>query len=81
MRTVFKYPFRVDDRVVIRLPLNFEVLHVAVQDDQPCLWALVDTDEPSFDREFRIFGTGHEVLGVHDATFFEGPFVWHLFRV
>lgn len=83
MRTIYKYPFPKTGEFTIRLPLDSEILHVGMQGETPCLWALVETLQPSSDVRFRLFGTGHEVIGdpEHVATFHDGPFVWHLFRV
>lgn len=85
MRTIYKYPFNVTDVVTLDLPRGAAVLHVACQGDVPCLWALVDNDNPPERRVFLVCGTGQPVsrhLGPaqHVATFFHGPFVWHLFE-
>ena len=61
-RTIWKFPFAIDDEVEIEMPHGAEVLHVDVQNGQPCMWAIVNPDEP---REtwrtykFSVFGTGH----------------------
>jgi hypothetical protein len=85
MLTIYKYPFRVDDAVTIDLPRSAKLLKVEAQHGTPCLWALVDTDEPVESRRFHVFGTGNPIgddqgVGDHVATFQQGPFVWHLFE-
>ena len=44
MRTIYKYPLVITDRQTRLLPANAEVLTVAAQHGQPCVWALVDMD-------------------------------------
>lgn len=81
--SVYKYPFAVDDDVVIQMPRGAKVLHVAAQGDQPTLWALVDPAQPMHPYRFLMRGTGHPVpdnVGPHVGSFFHGPFVWHLFQ-
>ena len=86
MNTVFKYPFAIADRVTIALPRWAMILHVDCQDGVPCLWALVNTDQPDHDHDFRIYGTGHgidkemAINGKHVATFQQGSLVWHMFQ-
>lgn len=88
MKTIHKFPFDVDDRLTILMPIGATILHVACQDGRPCLWALVDTEStPTHFRRFRIFGTGHSIPDdtaefrlVYLATFQKPPFVWHLFE-
>lgn len=68
------------------MPVGSEILHVACQGGQPCLWALVEVNAKTTKRVFRLFGTGHPIPDqlaedcVHVATFQQGPYVWHLFE-
>jgi hypothetical protein len=87
MLTIHKFAFDASDYVTIQMPRGAVILHVECQCGVPCIWALVDTDKPSVDERFRVFGTGHMIEGVgnhaassHVASFRQGPFVWHLFR-
>lgn len=86
MKTIYKYPFPIDDKFTINLPVGAVVLAAQMQGQQPCLWAEVDTDRPVLPRAFRLFGTGHPMpSGPADdlrfaATFQMGPFVWHLYE-
>ena len=84
MIVIHKYPFNIADRIEIPMHAGATVLHVAEQGGMSCLWAIVDTARPIVDHKFRIYGTGHEVdrseHGVYVATWFAGPFVWHLFE-
>lgn len=82
--------------MVLNLPEGAEILRIACQDDQPMLWARVDTEADWEYRAFQVHGTGHDVvpidLGmwteilpadvdlVHVATFQAREFVWHVFE-
>ena len=62
MKTIWKFPFAVSDKLVIaiEMPKGAKILHVEVQSDwlapglrgQPCLWALVD---PLAEKEWHVF--------------------------
>jgi hypothetical protein len=81
---VYKYEFSVDDEVTIKMPVGAKVLHVGSQHyARGCIWALVDEEMPHLqDRRFLIRGTGHPVpeAAAHLGTWFDGPFVWHIFE-
>lgn len=47
-----------------------------------CIWLEIGPGPGSGTvREFQIFGTGHEVSldWTFEATFLDGPFVWHVY--
>ena len=86
MTKVFKYPFNPADYFTLIMPQGAEILHVDVQQHQPCIWAKVDIDAPIVVRKFRMAGTGHELdedVAEHIGTFFmsDGWLVFHLFEV
>ena len=58
MRTIYKYPLVITDKQTLMLPENAEVLTVAAQHGQPCIWALVDTDAELKPCEISMCGTG-----------------------
>ena len=80
MKTVYKYKIEKG----LTLPRGAEVLKVGIQNNDFCLWALVDTESDTCIRHFEIYGTGHPVEGAnelnHLGTIFEGAFVWHVFE-
>lgn len=43
------------------MPNGAEILAVHVQKNEPCIWALVDSEQPLQARFFDIFGTGHMI--------------------
>jgi hypothetical protein len=84
MNTIYKYPLEITDVQTIDLPNGAEVLDVAVQDELPVLWALVDTEEITAPVEVYTFGTGIPISTelddlVHISTYQIGGFVGHVF--
>jgi len=76
MRTIWKFPFEVDDNIEIEMPAKAKILHVDVQVsinhnqhligqpktfETPCMWAMVVPDNPTEIRKFRLVGTGHPI--------------------
>lgn len=89
MRSIWKFDVPVADRLLIQMPEGAKVLCVQVQNETPCIWAKVDpgTKVPVEVREFRVYGTGHnidesealEYVGTFQLL--GGSFVGHLFEV
>jgi len=84
MKEIWKFPLHLDRVNALCGPGVLEPLHFAIQNGQPCLWALVlpDSNEPA-GKLFQVFGTGHEIPlpAKYIATTQDGLFVWHLFEV
>lgn len=86
MKTVHKFPFPIGHLVRLEVPKFATFLKVDVQNgDQPCMWFLVDTDEPKQRLTFTLRGTGHdcEDVGAYVGTFqmYDGKIVMHVFEV
>lgn len=86
MRTVYKYPLKIEDVQEIKLPKYFQFLDIQVQNGIPCLYAMVDTKEEFITMQILLFGTGHEIPCYivnysYIGTFqlFEGKAVFHAF--
>ncbi len=84
MRAIWKFPFEIKSPVEIHMPEFSTILHVDVQNSVPCLWAIVDTEQPVVPVYFHLVGTGKPLSNSlskrnHVATFQDGQFVWHLF--
>lgn len=78
MRTVYKYPLT---NPVIEMPAGGKVVTVDIQNGQPCLWAEVDPTAKKMEkRRFHVYGTGNVVEGKYVGTYFEGPFIWHVYE-
>jgi len=88
MRTIYKYKLPVGDEFALEMPAGAEVLTVQMQDDQPFIWALVNTDHSPQLRQFLVLGTGHDCSDTRIcATNYVGTFqllggrlVFHLFE-
>lgn len=76
MMTVYKYQFEIKDQFDIDMPSSehTRILHVAVQNGIPCIWALVEPAYGKWPRSFRLVGTGHPIegcVGEYVGTFFQ----------
>ena len=86
MKTVYKYPFKPQDRFTIDMPVGASFMHVDVQDGVPCIWASVETNMSTKPYRFRLAGTGHSI-GAPDLSYLgtfilsDGRLVFHLFSV
>lgn len=86
MRTIWKFQFPVEDEFTLDMPEGAQVLHVREQNMKPCLWALVNPDNPAEERHFKLRGTGHPIHEENPlkylGTFFliDGGFVGHVFE-
>ena len=83
MKTIYKYEIS-PLHTAIEMPKGAELLSVKTQNNTPCLWALVDTDQPPEDRFLVVFGTGHPVVnhGKYLGTFLieNDSLVFHVFE-
>ena len=82
MKTIYKYIVRPE----LVLPSGAIILKLGVQDNNPCIWAEVDTDNSLEVRNFRVLGTGwsledfdKENLEYLDTVFID-KFVWHVYE-
>lgn len=90
MKIIYKYSLSAildghTDTIV--LPSDAELLHVGTQNEQePNLWALVDTDKKLEERKFVIYGTGHPIDSTDNLTYVgtfmlhKTTYVFHLFE-
>ena len=89
MLSVYKYPFKFDSKISLRMVKGAKILKFDVQDHTPTVWALVNAEaRGGEDRNFILLGTGHTTdidefhLSFIDSVLtHEGKFVWHLFEV
>lgn len=61
MKTIHKFPLKCVDHQTVEMPEHAKVLTVQMQHGQPCLWALVETENLLAPRNFITRGTGHPV--------------------
>jgi hypothetical protein len=80
---IFKYPLRVEQRELVMMPEEAQILSVQVQNGIPVLYALVDDSAKPQARIIRTVTTGEEfnLEGRFIGTFIlEGWFVGHVFE-
>lgn len=85
---IWKFPLQITDVQIVTLPVDSEILSVAMQGNVLCLWAMCDPDSRSHRREIEIIGTGNPIEDAHRQ--FERRFigtvlcpsglVWHVFE-
>lgn len=87
MRSVYKYRATFGGAIGDMVPASGEVV-LAGNDNRghACVWLDVDSELPrskQFNDRFVIVGTGHEIaaLSIHRYSWFDGPYVWHLYEV
>ena len=75
MKTIYKYPLIIGDQD-IEMPKGAQILTVQVQNDMPCLWALVAPSNPPELKRITVAGTGHNIFEV-DLLAYVGTFQLH----
>lgn len=61
IKTIWKFPIRTVDEQMIKIPMDYKLLSVHTQFGDPCIWALVDPEQPKVNCRIKIFGTGHPI--------------------
>jgi hypothetical protein len=82
MKTIHKYPLRVQAPQTIHMRKGAEILCVQVQDEELFLWALVDSTIGMVSFRVDVIGTGGTANYSRKAyvgTVQERGFVWHVF--
>jgi hypothetical protein len=85
MKTIYKYELSVEDNQIIKMPDGAKFLSLQTQNENPCIWMLVDTENKLVDIHFVTYGTGHEIksgLGEFVGTYQlnNGRLVFHVFK-
>jgi hypothetical protein len=82
---IFKCIIPIIDQFCIKLPIRSEILSFQMQENNPCLWALVNEDNREEERFFKIYGTGNEIIDSRPMKFIGTVqinfMVWHLFEI
>jgi len=87
LRTVHKFNLNIGE-TVIDLPMSAKPVHVEQQHGQLQLWVETTLGEPTFERVYRVFGTGHpiddfeglKITYVGTALMEGGSFVAHVYE-
>ena len=87
MKVVYKYTLKINEPTKVEITKNSEILCFKIQNEVPCVWILIDLEEPKKWLEwFLVKGTGHEIdeslnLKYIGTDLSEGSYVWHCFQV
>jgi hypothetical protein len=70
IKKIFKYPIKVINEQSIKLPCGFKILTIQVQNDNPCIWALVDPEQRTINVKVNTYATGESIdaeeWGLHE---------------
>jgi hypothetical protein len=83
---IWKFPLRITDAQVIKLPKSSRILCVQEQNGYPCIWALVYPHMEMEGKTIEIVGTGHPIPQGGDTqrsylgTVQINGLVWHIFE-
>lgn len=67
----------------VMLPPDAHIMHFAMQQEKPTIWALVPLTSTPIERNIAAFATGTSFdveppsFLMHHGTAMHGPFVWH----
>jgi len=61
-KLIYKFELKVLDVIEVTIPIGAKILSLQVQNNIPCLWALVDEGVRSEVRTFKTFGTGQYIF-------------------
>ena len=85
-KTIWKFLFETTDFFTLDLPVGAEILAVALQRGQPCIWVLCDPKAGKETRIFVVYGTGHPIYHCSDKKYIGtyqlsgNGLVFHLFE-
>ena len=90
MLAVYKYTIPMVDYAEVEMKIGSRILHIGDQGNRICVWALVNPDEGSEVRKFRVVETGslvdetmYDLLDgyVGTVSLFNGEVVEHVFEI
>lgn len=86
-KVVYKYKLQITKVIQeVVLPLGAQILCIKMQNDELCMWALVDPDQTYNEVvKIRCAGTGHEITEdveyIDTVVLLDGELVFHFFKV
>ena len=85
MKTIYKYIVTWSPlQSKIEMPKGATILTCNMQGVNCCMWALVDTEMETEEREFEIVGTGWQIydnMSYVGTCFANDGYVWHIMEV
>ncbi len=82
MMKIYKYEILIAG-FQIMLPSDAKVLKIDLQNNDPYMWILLDTNKSTLPKTFRVYGTGQTINAEglrYIDTFQQDGFVWHVFE-
>ena len=86
-KVVYKYKLQITKVIQeVVLPLGAQILCIKMQNDELCMWALVDPDQTYNEVvKIRCADTGHEITEdveyIDTVMLLDGELVFHFFKV
>ena len=86
-KVVYKYKLQLTKVIQeVVLPLGAQILCIKMQNDELCMWALVDPDQTYNEVvKIRCASTGHEITEdveyIDTVVLLDGELVFHFFKV
>ena len=87
-KAVYKYKLQITKVIQeVVLPLGAQILCIKMQNDELCMWALVDPDQTYNEVvKIRCAGTGHAIeedieCYIDTVMLLDGELVFHFFKV
>ena len=89
MKTIYKYTLEPIGGLTIQMPIGAKILTVQGQNDRICIWAEVNSDSPTEEVIFEVFGTGHDIRTdmwrgreyIGTVQLCDGTLVLHVYRL
>jgi hypothetical protein len=72
MKTVTKFPLKVSDSLEVEMPQGAQLLYLGMARARPCLFALVDDQNPKVVRRLRLTATGEPIADLSPEWKFVG---------
>ncbi|MEO9145089.1 MAG: hypothetical protein ABI237_05980 [Ginsengibacter sp.] len=61
MKRIFKYKLEMVLFQTVEMPQGAEILCIQMQNESPCIWALVEPNATVTERTFQMVGTGQDI--------------------
>lgn len=80
---IFKYIFMQE----IEMPIGAQILTIQKQQNDVCIWALVNPENNTEKRKFETIGTGWEIVQPEKRKYITtlqemgGSLIWHYFEI
>lgn len=86
MNTIHKYILKAEYTQEVETRAGAQILRVQMQNEEICMWCLVDTSADVMSMTIQIVGTGHPAPSNHSFQYIDtvqmngAQLVWHIFK-